>query len=112
MYINTTMSCTPYDIWKLEQSMAPEEQSFDFINKEIALITDSNNLSYSSGQVIFDATALATATAFSDWSAATAQIPISLVLSTTGGTLSGATENYMAMCLKGSNFSITTCCQA
>lgn len=82
---------------------APE---FDIIDRQISTIYDSNSANYSSGQVKWDLTSLASSSAFMALSEAVMYIPINLTLTAATQAFNAGVENAFALCLKSSDFSI------
>ena len=80
-------------------SLSPQETEFEFSSRQYAWLPDSNNGSYSNGQVIFDCASLANSGKMVDWSQAYLTIP--LVLNVNLGTNTVATaENVFAASMK------------
>lgn len=89
----------------LSTSMDDNPHTFDFVDRQVVRVHDSNNGNYSSGQVRFDFAPLASSAAFSAYSEAVMYIPMHLSLATSG-TFTVDHQNAFAMSLKGSDFSL------
>jgi len=61
-----------------QTSVQPQETVFDFESRQFAWLPDSNNGSYSNGQIIWDAASLANSGKFIDWSQSMIAIPLVL----------------------------------
>lgn len=60
----------------IELSKMSADEAEQFVSKQIIYVNDSNNGSYSGGQITFDLSSLANSGRYIDWSEATLQVPV------------------------------------
>jgi hypothetical protein len=60
----------------IELSKMSADEAEQFVSKQVIYVNDSNNGSYSGGQITFDLSSLANSGRYIDWSEATLQVPI------------------------------------
>jgi len=88
------------DATTLDNSLFPQENLFDFQNRQFVYLPDQNNGSYPSGQVTFDLASLSNSGKYVDWSSSFLSIPIVMNLNSSSGSFIADTENVFAMSLK------------
>ena len=88
------------DDFVLHTSMNLPDTSFDYNRKDSVYISDSNNGSYSSGQIQLDLSTFANSNRYLNWKESVLVIPIVLTMSDDGTTISTDNENNFALSLK------------
>ena len=88
------------DEFVLHSSMNLPETSFDINRKDFVWVTDSNNGSYSSGQIQLDLSTFANSNRYLNWKESHLVIPIVLTMSDDSTTIDTGVENNFALSLK------------
>ena len=95
------MPSNVYEDTMVEASMTQGQPlEFQFKNKQVIEIPDSQNNNYSSGQVVYDLRQLATNKGFMDLQGADIQLPIKITLTAAGAHLTAETLNSYAVSIK------------
>ena len=88
------------DEFVLHSSMNIPETAFDINRKDYVWVTDSNNGSYSSGQIQLDLSTFANSNRYLNWKESHLVIPIVLTMSDDSTTIDTGVENNFALSLK------------
>ena len=88
------------DNYTFSSSLEQDENNFIFDTKQYVYVPDSNNTSYSGGQIRFDATALSNSGKLFDSNQSFITIPLVLQMAVGTGTCADAAENAFCLSLK------------
>ena len=88
------------DNYTFSNSLEQDENNFIFDTKQYVYVPDSNNTSYSGGQIRFDATALSNSGKLFDSNQSFITIPLVLQMAVGTGTCADAAENAFCLSLK------------